>query len=1006
MTRYVAALVAFLLLNSILLPAADYKDICRDWLFSLSDDSCASEPGFADSSWRNLTLPHDWAFELGYSRTGAQKSQGGYMGGGVAWYRKHLPFTEEELAGKEFSIFFEGVYMNSEVWVNGNYLGLRPYGYISFRYDIGRYLHPGDNVISVRVDNSKEPSARWYHGCGIYGKVFLVSADPAHFVPDGIFVHTEISDAGRASVYVESEISDAAKGMSVEYSVMGPDGKKVASGKGIDAEMRIDSPELWSVSSPLLYTLEATIRDGKRLCDKERIRFGIREVEWKADSGFWLNGENIKIRGMAEHLEGGPVGAAWTRELLEWKLNMFKEMGCNAVRSTVKPHVPGFYDICDSLGILVLDELFDGWSRKAEHDYGAQAFDEWWRRDLRDFVRRDRNHPCVIAYGVGNETKGEIGKELVEYCHTLDPTRLVTSGQAEPRYMDIRGMNGPSEKKSFLTTYKGGDKPFLGTETPHTWQVRGFYRTQTWYRDGYPNPAQSPFETPDLTEKEIFGYDWISPEGRANAKQVFNSSYDNAYVRINARQNLEFLRDKPWYSGGFRWTGFDYLGESGYVHGGWPFRAFMSGVIDMAGFPKDHFYLYQSQWRDDLDMVHVLPHWTHPRMEKGTLIPVWAYTTGDSAELFLNGRSLGIMERGPEWNRMQCEWLVPWEEGTVEVRAYRDGRQIASETIRTAGAPARLEVTSNTQDMKPDGSDYAIVTIEQQDEKGEFYPYGENRIYFHTEGDIIVKSAENGSPVDVETNYDASSKKTFFGLLRLFIQSGYKDDDKSVFIGAVCGDKSLYSSDRITICTDEIVLDGTAPERDIDIRYTVDGTEPGKISEKYRRPFRLDGPATVKAAVYDGDKLLFVMEERFGENEGLYWGTPGEAVCTNVGENAEDGILKDAEVVEASDGNKCVRLQPYLGSVSCYQENDGPSRLVKVWFIYRLPQQAEQGKVVIYNNGKAVSEVLELESDSSWNTRNLDVRVAGGANSIEIRNAGDSAVLIDKIIVMEQMLED
>lgn len=986
--------------------AAEYRNIDKDWLFIMSDVADASNIAADETGWRTLSLPHDWSFEQGYSITGAQRSQGGYMCGGIGWYRKHLNFTEEEISDKRFSIYFEGVYMNSEVWINGNYLGKRPYGYISFSYEISRYLKSGDNVISVRVDNSLEPSARWYHGCGIYGQVFLVEYEESHFIRDGIFVRTTVGKDGSAEVSVSAEVSDAAEGKKIRYGLFSPSGAELESFVGgPEADIKVYAPELWSPDTPSIYTLTLSILEDGRICDSETVRFGIRTVEWKTGTGFWLNGENVKIRGVAEHLEGGPVGAAWNRELLLWKLEMFKEMGVNAVRSTVKPHTPMFYDLCDSLGIMVLDELFDGWSRKARFDYGYQAFAEWWRQDLRDFIRRDRNHPCVIAYAVGNETKGGIGKELVAYCHELDPTRLVTSGQAEPGYMDIRGMNGPSEKKSFLTSFDGGDRPFLGTETPHTWQVRGFYRTQTWYRDGYPNPAQSPFETPNLTEKEIFAYDWISPDKRKNAKQVFNSSYDNAYVRINARQNIEFLRNKSWYSGFFRWTGFDYLGESGYVHGGWPFRAFMSGVIDMAGFPKDHFYLYQSQWRDDLDMVHILPHWTHPRMEKGTLIPVWVYTTGDSAELFFNGKSLGIRKKGLSWNEMQCEWLVPWEEGTLTAVAYRNGKEIAKKQVSTSGAPSSLEVISDSGSMKPDGQDYAIITISQKDSRGEFYPYGENRVYFHLDGDITIRSAENGSPVDTETNYMAQSRRTFFGLLRLFVQAGYNDGDKSVLCGVISGDKSLFTSDMVSICTEEVCLNGELPERNIDIRYTLDGSDPDMSSRKYRKPFRVKGPVTVKAAVYDGDSLLFTMEEKFGPEEGLYWGVPGEQVCTNVGDNAEDGTLENARVCSDQDGNRYALLEPSTGSVSWYQENDGPRRPLKLWVVYRV-EGDRKGKIMIYNNGKPVSEILELEPGAGWNTRNLDVWVSGGANDISVKNAGDCEVMIDKIIVMEQHLEN
>lgn len=1004
MKQHLLTVIVFLL-SSVVAAAAEVIDIRKDWLFCLGEQEDAYRQDFDDSLWRKLTLPHDWAFEQGYSKDGAQKSQGGYACGGIGWYRKHFTLNEHDFGIKQYTLYFEGVYMNSEVWVNGVYFGKRPYGYISFFYNITGALKSGDNVISVRVDNSLEPSARWYHGCGIYGNVYLMTHNREHFVIDGTFVTTpEVSEL-KSVVSISAELSGCDDSAHfIKYRITDPCGKLIRSVTGGSSmSITIDNPRLWSDKTPYLYRLDmALYNDRNEIRDSQTVKFGIRSVEWVTGKGFYLNGKPTKLKGIAEHLEGGPVGAAWNRELLLWKLNLIKDMGCNAIRSTVKPHVPAFYDICDSLGILVLNELFDGWSRKAEYDYGMQAFPEWWERDLEAFVRRDRNHPCIIAYGAGNETRGkEVARKIVDKLHSLDSTRQVTSGSAEPDMMDIRGMNGPSEKKSFMDSFDGGDRPFLGTETPHTWQVRGFYRTQTWYRDGFPNPGQSPYETPDLTEEEIFGYDWISPEKRQNAKQVFNSSYDNAYVRMNARQGIEAMRDKSWYSGAFRWTGFDYLGEAGYVHGGWPFRAFMSGVIDLAGFPKDHYYLYQSQWNEVLDMVHILPHWTHPRMAAGTEIPVWVYTTGDSAELFLNGKSLGKKDKGTRWDEMQCEWLVPWTPGTIEAVAYRNGTEIARQKVCTAGAPYSLTVTADSDSMRPDGQDYTVLTVSQSDIHGEFYPYGENRVYFKTFGDVTIRSAENGNPTDTETNYGVSSKCTFFGLLRLFVQSGYEDGDKSILLGVISGDKALYSSNIVNIDVREVALDGKLPKRDIQIRYTTDGSFPDMNSPIYKRPFSIGKAAMVKAAVYDGTDMLFLMEEKFGPGEGLYWGTPGEPVCANIGEQAESAVVEYGEI--KSDGTlEYVSLGAGNGKVEWYQENDGPRRPVKIWIVYRIPDAGnKEAEIVIYNNGKEISDFIRL-SGQQWKSKNMDMRLIEGANYIEIRNIGDCKVDIDKIIIMEQ----
>ena len=975
--------------------------INEGWRFVLEDQPEASQEQFDDSQWRVLDVPHDWAFEEGYSEDGAQQANGGYLCGGIGWYRKYLDFTKKELQNRVFRVEFEGVYMNSEVWINGEYLGKRPYGYISFSYDLTKYLKPGRNVLSVRVDNSLEPSARWYHGCGIYGNVSLVSSDPLHFVPDATFVTTpEITDQ-QAKVSVTTALSQEMNNtVEVEYRVLDAQGKTVAEAKGgLEAELAVPSPMRWSVEQPYLYTLETTVRKDGQVCDTQRIRFGIRQIEWRTGTGFWLNGQNVKLNGVCEHLEGGPIGAAWNRKLMEWKLRMLKDMGCNAIRTAHNPQLPVFYDLCDSLGILVMDEIFDGWRKKAAFDYGMQAFDEWWERDLRSFIRRDRNHPCVVIYSVGNETKGAVASDLVRVCHEEDSTRPVTSGHSGSEYMDVLGINGHCERKNFLTTFDGGDKPFVGTETPHTWQVRGFYRTQTWYRDGYPNPAQQPFETPNLTPAEIFGYEWTSPAERKNIKQVFNSSYDNAFVRINARQNMEYLRDKAWYSGHFRWTGFDYLGEAGFVHGGWPFRAFMGGVIDMAGFPKDHYYLYQSQWNPEVDMVHILPHWTHPRMEPGTGIPVWVYTTGDEAELFLNGRSLGRREKERSWDKMQCEWMVPWEEGMLEAVAFRNGAEIARTVMCTAAQPSRLALTSDTQALQADGKDVAIVTIEQQDSAGTLYPYGENRVYFRIEGDAFVRSAESGNPVDTECNYRATSKRPFFGLLRLFVQAGKERGAVSVLCGTISGDKALWVSPLVSIDVQEVALRGRLPRRNLSIYYTTDGSDPDTHSERYEAPFAVEDGTLVKAVVYDRGREVLRMEERFGKNEGLYWGTPGEVVCTRIGEEAEEAKYKHATVTKLGE-TTCVALKPGKGQVSWYQENDGNRRRVKLSLVY-AGEGTESVRVAIYNNDKLAIEKLTLpvEKSGEWQMKNVEITIFPGANDITVRNVGSNTVLVDKIII-------
>ena len=976
------------------------KPFSESWKFHLGDLSEASEEQFDDSGWRELDIPHDWAFENGFSPDGAQEDKGGYTSGGIGWYRKHFSLIANEIKDRCVFVDFDAVYMNSEVWVNGHYIGKRPYGYISFSYDITPYIRAGENVMSVRVDNSLEPSARWYHGCGIYGDVRLRYENPLHFVNDGVYVYTpEITDI-EASVHVRYDLSLPEKGSKVTAYIL-QDGRAVSdtiSSIRHDKEMKLSiaEPDLWSPDSPSLYQVILKLHDRNgRFVDSENVSIGVREVSWDAEKGFFLNGKQTKLRGVCEHLEGGPVGAAWTEGLLEWKLKLLKDMGCNAIRTAHNPQLPFFYDICDRIGLMVMDEAFDGWARKAEHDYGAQAFAQWWEKDLRAFIRRDRNHPSVVVWSVGNETKGDVAHDLVRVCHEEDPTRAVTSGHSGSEFMDVFGVNGHSERQNFFTTFKPGGKAFVGTETPHTWQVRGFYRTKTWYRDGYPNKTQDPFVIPDLTEKEVFGYDWISPEKRRNVKQIFNSSYDNATVRLTARHNLALLRDMDWYSGHFRWTGFDYLGEAGYVHGGWPFRAFQGGALDLAGFPKDLYYLYQSQWREDIDMVHILPHWTHPDVEEGTLIPVWVYTTGDEAELFLNGRSLGKVEKGQEWNRMQCEWQVPWEKGTLMAVAYKDGKEISRSSVRTADAPTdfKMKIEGNVR------KNCSFVTFTQVDDKGEFYPYGDNRVFVAVTNASIV-SFENGNPVDVECNWNACSRRSFYGLSRAFLKETGPQGSILVLAGMICGDRSLKTSSKATIRLQEGVVRGKGSWKKYIIRYTTDGTEPDMNSAQYTGPFEVSAGMKVRAKVYCEDSVVLEMEEDFGE--GIYWGEPGEKPCRDDGMQAEYMTLDKAVVRNTNGldvfGAGYVFFRRQGASVSWYQENDMGEHDATLYIRYSQRSAGGKTYLELTNNGKLVEKV-EFEDTGSenkdWKLKKVKLKIYPGANAIKLTSLSTEAPSID-----------
>jgi beta-galactosidase len=980
-----------------------------NWKFLLQDEPEAFNVDWDDSNWVKLDVPHDWAFEKGVSKNGAQTDKGGYFDGGIAWYRKNFE-VPTEWSKKRVLIEFEGVYMNSEVWINGQYLGKRPYGYISFRYELSKFLKPGKNTIAVRVDNSKEPSARWYHPCGIYAPVHLLVTNQQYIAPNGVYLTQAKVDSIHASIKIETTLetrTSSKKGVILETSLFSSKGelikkerKKVKweSNQSLKIEQIIDleNPELWSPDSPYLYTVESKLIRKKRALDEVKTTLGIRTIKWETESGFWLNGKVTKLLGVCEHYEGGPVGGAWTKPLLKWKLSLLKEMGVNAIRTAHNPVPPMFYDLCDEMGFLVMDEVFDGWSRKAENDYGAQAFNEWWEKDVAEWITRDRNHPSIFVYSLGNETRGEVAKDLVDLCHKLDFTRKVTSGHSAPEFMDIYGINGASEKQSFYTNERP-DKPIVATEAPHTWQTRGYYRTKTWYRDGFPNDRQQPFELPDLTDKEIFHYEWASPEKWTSKKQHFNSSYDNAMVRISARKNWELMRDLPWYSGHFRWTGFDYYGEAGYVHGGWPFRLFMGGALDVAGFEKDLFYFYQSQWTEK-PMIHILPHWTHPSLEAGTKVPVWVYSNCDEVELFLNGKSLGKDKPGTKWDEMQCEWLVPWEPGTLEAKGYINGVETVQTRQITAGSPASLQLSLETNHINTVKDNIAIVTAAINDSKNVLYPYGENKVYYHFDGPVRILSLENGDPVDTTKNVGIDSKKAFMGLTRAFLQLDETTEPVSLITGAILGEKQLIHSNLVAIDAKTSAIRGEFSPAQLKIYYTIDESEPTINSKEYLNSFPVEPGTTVKAIIVRNGELILKMTEKFDSDLGLYWGTNE---LENADKNLKGMKAVDAEYsgarVESLDGLEYLNFNKKDGKVRWYQENDGAAGEFILSIMYATEEVQSYGPMELFINNRKAG-VLEFDvtgsGKSNWKEVSTKQNLEAGANYIELRITQKSSLNI------------
>jgi len=769
------------------------------WTFFRGDAPGAEKSDFDAASWRALDLPHDMSVEGPFDAKAPVAAPGGYLPGGIAWYRKSFRLPESAKGRKVF-VEFDGVYMNSEVWINGHYLGKRPYGYLGFEYDLTPHINfTGDNTIAVRVDNDKLPSGRWYAGTGIYRHVWLKTTDSVHVAHWGTYVTTPEITKEKAAVSIETTLMNglpADQKLTVIQEILSAEGKVVAEtkqevevkGGGVTvAKQSIDlaKPTRWSLEDPYLYTVLTTLQIGAQVRDIYQTPLGIRTIRFDAKEGLFVNDVNTKMKGVCNHQDLGPLGSALWNQALERRMKMLKDMGCNAIRTAHYPHSPELMALCDKMGFLVLNETFDEWRRgwdfegkllvasknnKGKAPFGYNKyFDEWHERDLTDHIKRDRNYPSVIMWSVGNEVpesvkNGEIEtvKILRDICHKTDPTRPVTVGcnhiksaneSGFTEQLDIVGYNEGVESVFEIEgdRLRYPNRMMYLSEVPHSLQTRGEYRTHPrYFRPG--------FEHPKLTDKEVF------PETDA----YYESSYDNSGVQIDARRSWRMTKTQPYIMGEFRWTGFDYIGESG----GWPRVLGNFGIIDLCNFPKDHYYFYQSQWTEK-PMVHILPHWTWSGKE-GTTIPVWCYTNCDEAELFLNGNSLGKRTYDAK-NDMHLEWLVPYQPGELKVVARKDGKVAATMSHHTAGAPAKFSVTADQTALDPAKRDLSYVTIRMEDENGNFAPKASKWVHIQIEGPGRLVGSGGGDPAS-QTSFQANTFRTFNGLGRAIIAAASGPD--------------------------------------------------------------------------------------------------------------------------------------------------------------------------------------------------------------------------------------
>lgn len=747
------------------------KKFNENWLFSLSDDSLGASASYNDSKWRKLDLPHDWSVEGQLSPSLASCT--GYLPGGIGWYRKHFQVTDK--AARHY-IYFEGAYNRSEVYLNGHLLGKRPNGYISFMYDMTPYLKEGDNVLAVRIDHSRYADSRWYTGSGIYRDVWMISAPDIHFAQWGIGWHATSLTDKQAVVAVDMEVEKhvkAAGALEVSAALYGAEGTLVAQGRkkvadkaeGITKEtvsLKVKKPRRWNLDAPYLYTLKTELLcDGKRI-DVSSTSVGLRTLKFDANKGFALNGEWMKVKGVCLHHDAGVLGAVVPPEVWERRLKNLKEIGVNAIRMSHNPQAPVLYDLCDRMGFLVMDEASDEWEfpkRKwikgwnvgePSYDGSFDFFEEWIERDVTDMVRRDRNHPCIFLWSIGNE----VDYPNDPYSHPiLDGTTINQPmfGGYKPDAPDAMRIGKIAKRLAACVRAVDTSRPVTGalagvvmsnqTEYPEAVDVVGYNYTENRYDEDH---ATYP-------DRVIYG----SETG----------------VGIEA---WHAVRDKEFIFGQFLWTGTDYLGESGR----WPSRGLYTGLLDFGSFPKPRGYFRASLWSEKpVTYIGTYPKhdwvsmdaWDLWNYEPGQLIRVVCYTNAPQARLLLNGKEVGQMKPYDDKSGI-IYWDIPYQDGELRAEGCdATGKVLSSYVIKTSGRPYALRATVDKEVLSPDNAT-AHVTIELVDEQGTIVKLGDNDVTCQIEGPARLLGLEGSNNGDM-SDYTDNHHRAFHGRLLAYIQT-------------------------------------------------------------------------------------------------------------------------------------------------------------------------------------------------------------------------------------------
>ena len=758
-----------------------------------------AQPSFDDSQWRSLSLPHDWGVEGPFKQEYPGET-GKLPWWGVGWYRKHLNIPAAD-AGQRIYLDVDGAMSYATVWLNGQFVGGWPYGYASWRVDLTPFLKfGGENVVAIRLDNPRN-SSRWYPGGGIYRNVWLVKTTPVHVAHWGTYVTTpEVKPTAatvKIQVHVDNDLANDAvvtvKNEIFELKADGSPGKSVATqttdnlkvsghqSQAAESQVTLKNPRLWSLTTPQRYVLATTIEQNGKPVDHYETPFGVRTIEFTGTNGFLLNGQRVPLDGVCDHADLGALGTVVNVRGLERQIEILKEMGCNAIRTSHNPPAPELLDLCDRMGMLVMDESFDCWKRsKTPNDYHL-LFSDWHEKDWRAELRRDRNHPSIILWSIGNEINEQgrpegpqMAAELTRIAHEEDPTRPTTAAcnNIQSGYngfgtnLDVFGYNyKPGEYGKFRAA--NPNQPLFGSETASCISSRGeyFFPVTTNKAGG-------------LGDFQMSSYDLYAPRWATTPDSEFHGQDENNFV-----------------AGEFVWTGFDYLGEPtpynadrsnllnftdpeekarmekeleavGKIRV--PSRSSYFGIVDLAGFKKDRFYLYQAHWRPELAMAHILPHWNWPD-RVGQVTPVHVYTSGDEAELFLNGKSLGRKKKG------QYEYRTTWDDviyqpGELKVVAYKHGKKWASDIVKTTGAAQKLTMQPDRAKIKADGSDLSYVTVTVTDKSGLQVPRSKNHIQFTVEGPGEIVATDNGDATSL-VSFQSPERDAFNGMALVIVRA-------------------------------------------------------------------------------------------------------------------------------------------------------------------------------------------------------------------------------------------